>query len=94
MNAHHEEWLVSSTTTVHGRAALDFVSSSGYEQMVTEPTHIDGGVPNLVLTSVHDLFEVWVGSPVGTSDHSAIFIDVVLEYLVCRQEAYLNNSVD
>ena len=44
VNAHHEEWLRSSTTTVQHRAALDFASSSGCEQMVTQPTHIDGGV--------------------------------------------------
>ena len=46
VNVHHEEWLGSSTTTVHGgsRAALDFASSSGCEWMVTEPTHIDGGM--------------------------------------------------
>ena len=53
------------TTTVHGKAAVDFVSSSGCEQMVTEPTHVDGGVPDLVL-SVHDLGEIWDGSPVVT----------------------------
>ena len=65
VNAHHE-WLVSYTTTVHGRAALDYVSSSGYEQMVMEPTHVDGGLPDLVLISVHDLVAVRVSSPVGT----------------------------
>ena len=52
----------------------------------------------MVLTDVHDLVEVRVGSPVGTSDHSAIFMDVVLEqsipHLVCRQIVYLKNSVD
>ena len=52
---------MSSTTTVHGNTALDFVSSSGCEKMVTEPTHVDGGVPDLLLTDVHDLFEVRVG---------------------------------
>ena len=56
MNAHHEEWLVSSTTTVHGRATLDFASSTGCEQMVTEPAHINGGV----LEYVHYLVEVRV----------------------------------
>ena len=94
VKANHEEWLVFSTTTVHSRAALDFVSPLGYDQMVTEPTHIDGGVLDFVLISVHDLVEVRVGSPVGISDQSGIFIDVVLEHLVCRQEAYLKNSVD
>ena len=98
VNAHHEEWLTSSTSAVHARASLDFASSSGCEQMVTEPTHTDGGVLYLVLTDVHDLVKVRVGSSVGTSDRSAIFIYVLLEqpipYSVCRQELYLKNSGD
>ena len=45
----------------------------------------------LVLTDVHDLIEVWDGSsPVETSYHSAIFMDVVLRqlipYLMCKQD--------
>ena len=79
VNAHHEEWLGSSTTNLHGRAARDFVSSSGYEQMVTEPTHIDGRVLDLVLTDIPDVVGVRVGSHVGTSDHIAVFMDIVLE---------------
>ena len=39
----------------HGRAAHDFVSSSGCEQMATEPTHIDGGGLTLLLTDVPDI---------------------------------------
>ena len=31
LNAHHEEWLGSSTPNFHGRAARDFSSSSGCE---------------------------------------------------------------
>ena len=89
MNTHHEEWLESSTT-LHGRAERDFASSSSFEQMVTEPTHIDGGVLVLVLTNVPGVEGVWVGSPVGTSDHSAVFIDVILQQpipdLVYNQE--------
>ena len=58
--------------------------------MVTEPTHRDEGVPDLVLTDIPDVIVVWVDSSVGTSDLSAIFIDIVLKqsipYLVCRQE--------
>ena len=61
-------------------------------EMGTEPTHIDKEVLELVLTIVPDV----VGA-VGTSDHSAAFIDVVLEqpisHLVGRQEVYLQNSV-
>ena len=41
-NAHHEEWLGSSKTTVHNGAALDFASSSGCERRVMEPTNING----------------------------------------------------
>ena len=33
--------------------------------MVTEPTHIEGGVPDLALTDVHNLLEVRGGSPLG-----------------------------
>ena len=73
-------------------------SSSGWEQTVTEPTHIDGGVLDLVLADVPDVAGVQFGSPVGTSDHSAVFIDIVLEqlipHLVGRQKVYLKNSVD
>ena len=72
---------------------------SGCEQMVTELTHIDGEVFDLGLTVVSDLVEVRIRSPLGMiSNHSAVFIDVVLNqlipHLVCRQEVYLNNLVD
>ena len=92
VNAHREDWLVPSTMTVYGKAALDFISSSDCEQIVTETTHVDGRVPDLMLISVHDLVEVRLGSSVGTSDYSAISIDVVMEqpihHLVCRQVVY------
>ena len=65
VNAHHEEWLGSSMMN-HGRAARHFASSSGCEQMVTECTHIDGGLFALVLTDVLNVVWVWVGSPVRT----------------------------
>ena len=61
----------STTTTVHGRAVLDFVSSSGCEQTATEPTYIDRGVVELIVTDVHDLVGIRVGLPIGTSDHRA-----------------------
>ena len=69
----------SSTTTVHGRGALGFESLSGYEQMVTKPTHIDGGVLDLLLTDARDLVEVPIDSLIETSDYSAHFVDDVLE---------------
>ena len=83
---------------MHVKAVLDFASLSGCEQMVTEPTHVDGGILDLVLTDAHTLVWIRVGPPIGTSDHNALFIDVVLEqlipHLMCRQEIYLKNSVD
>ena len=36
-DVNHEEWLASSTMNLHGKAARDFASSPGCEQMVTEP---------------------------------------------------------
>ena len=52
----------------------------------------------MVLTDVLDVVVVRVGSPVGTSDHSVVFTDVMLEQLishfVCRQEYHLKNSLD
>ena len=72
VNAHHEKWLGSSTTNVQGRAAHDFASSLDCEQVVTEPTHIEGGVLDLVRTDDIVVVGVRVGSPVGTCDHSAV----------------------
>ena len=74
--ARNEERLGSSMTNVHARAARAFASVSGCKQMVTEPTHIDGGVLDLVLTDVPDVIRVRVGLP-GTSNHCAVFMNVV-----------------
>ena len=97
VNAHHSEWLGSSKTNLHERDARDLTSSLGCE-MITEPTHIDGGVLDLMLTDVPDGVRVRLGSPIEPLDHSVIFIDVALEqpipHLVCRQEVHLKNSVD
>ena len=52
----------------------------------------------MILTEFPDLAGVLVGSPVGTSDHSTMIIDVVRDQsippLLCMQEVYLKNSVD
>ena len=51
-----------------------------------------------MLPDVLELVGVLVGSPIGTSDPTAAFIDVVLEqpipYLECRQDAHLKTYVD
>ena len=41
-------------------------------------THVDGEVLGLGQTDAHNLVEVWVDSPVGTSDHIVIYINVAL----------------
>ena len=52
----------------------------------------------MVLTDVPALVGVPVCSSVGISEHSAVFIDVVLgqpiPHLVCRLDDYLKNTVD
>ena len=61
------------------------------------PTHIERGALDLVLTDVADFVRGlgWLAS--GTSEYSAVFMDVVLEqsipHLMCRQEVYLKNSL-
>ena len=66
--------------------------------MVTEPTHIEGRILDLMMTADPELVGVRIGSLVGTSDLRAVFIDVVLEqtvpHLVCRRKVSLKNSVD
>ena len=66
VNAPHEEWLGSSTTTLQGRAACDFASSSGCEQMVTDPTYINGGFLDLMLTSNQVTIILQINVPVQT----------------------------
>ena len=46
-----------------------------------------------MLTNVPNLVWIVISSPVGTSGHSAVSIDVILEQ-VCRQKVHLKNSVD
>ena len=42
LNAHHQEWLGSTTTNSHGVAALDFATVSRCDQLVIGPTHARG----------------------------------------------------
>ena len=66
VNAHHEEWLGSSTTKLHGRAARDFATLLGCEQMIADPTYVDGSMLDLVLTDVPNVVGARVGSLVRT----------------------------
>ena len=57
--------------------------------MARKPTHIDGRVLRLMLIDVPDVLGTRLGSPVGTIDYSAIFIDLLeqpIPHLMCRQE--------
>ena len=46
--------------------------------MVSEPTHIGGGVLDLVLTDVSEFIGVRVGSPIEAADHSEQYITITL----------------
>ena len=43
LNGHHQEWLGSTTTNLHGVADLDFETVLGCDQLVIGPTHARGG---------------------------------------------------
>ena len=62
-------WSQVSATDRHGSDVLDFYNPKGCEQLVRGPTHIAGNRLDLVMTDVHDIVDVVVGTPLGTSDH-------------------------
>ena len=98
-NAHHTEWLNSVTATDnHGVAALDFSNISGCEQLITEPTHQSGNTLDLVFTDVTGVVTCGVGSPVGSSDHSLIKINVDMDQVVpdvnFSRKVYLKSRAD
>ena len=77
VNAHHSEWLDSVPPTYRqGRDALDFCNLSGSDELVRCPTHIAGNRLDLAMTDVPDIVDVFVGTPLGTSDHG--FVSCVL----------------
>ena len=60
----------------HGRDALDFWNLSGCVQLFRCPTHIALYTLDLVITDVTDIADVFVGTPLETSDHC--FVSCVL----------------
>ena len=74
LNAHHQEWLGSTTTNHHGVAAFDFATVSGCDQLVVGPTHARGGTLDLMMADVPDLVRVAVAAPIGNSDHSSLSV--------------------
>ena len=71
-NAHHSEWLESVSTDRHRRDALDFCTLSSCVQLVRCPTHFVGNRPDLVITDSPDIVDVFVCTPLGTSDHCLV----------------------
>ena len=69
LNGDHQEWLGSTMTNSHGVAAVDFATVSDCDQLVVGPTHARGGILDLLMTDVPDLFLVDVVAPIGNSDH-------------------------
>ena len=61
---HHQEWLGSTTTNRHGVAPFDFVTVSGFNQLIVDPTHAGGGTLDLLMTDVPDLLRVAVVAPI------------------------------
>ena len=62
-------WLESVSPTDRQRLdALDFCNLSGYEQLVRCHTHITGNKLDLVINNVPDIVDVFIGTPLGTSE--------------------------
>ena len=86
-----------SPTDRHGRDALDFCNLSSWEQLVRCPTYIAGNRLDLVMTDDPDIVDVFVVTPLSTSDHC--FVSCVLrveqsvpEYNV-RSTVFLKQSI-
>ena len=91
-NAYHREWLGSvSQTDVHGRALLDFATSSSCQQLVAR------NPLDLVLTDVPGVVSVVVLPPVGRSDHSSLLLSLnvdqpVMDFTVVK-EVYVKTGI-
>ena len=96
LNAHHQEWLGSTTTNCHGVAAFDFATVSGL--LVVSPTHARGGTLDLLMTDVPDLVLVSVVALIGNSDHSslsaAISISQAVPNLCVSRQVFLKHEVN
>ena len=86
-NSHHQEWLGSTTTNLHGVAGFNLATVSGRDHLVVGPTHKSGGTLNRLMTDVPDLVRVAVVAPIGNSDHSS------LSSVISMAEADPNMSV-
>ena len=81
LNGHHQEWLGSTTTNLHGVATFDFATVSGYDQLGVGPTHACGGTLDL-MSDVPDLVQVSVVAPIGKADHSSLSAVILMAQAV------------
>ena len=58
------------------RSGLRLYSVSGFDQLVTGPTHARGGTLDLLMTDVPDLVRVMVAAPIGSSNHSSLSVAI------------------
>ena len=97
-NAHHSEWESFSPTDRHGRDALDFCNLPGCEQSVRCSTHIAGNRLDLVMTDAPDIVDVFVGTPLGTSEHCFVSCVLLVEQSVpeynVRSTVFLKNRTN
>ena len=98
-NAHHKEWLDStSNTDCHGLRALDFPSESVCDQIIHNSSHRSGNCLDLIFTDTPGVVAGNVGSPVGTSDHCYVSAIIKIEYAVpdisFSRKIYLKSQAD
>ena len=78
-------------TDQHGRSAYEFCTAADCLQLIHEPTHISGNLLDLVFTDVPAIVDTKVCSNVGTSDHSAIKMDISVNQYI--QNATIEKNV-
>ena len=82
-NAHHIEWLnLVTPTDIYDIAAQDFSTISCCEQLLGEPTRQSSINPlDLVFADCTWIVFCGVSSPVGSSHHNLIKIDVEMDQM-------------
>ena len=80
-----------SPTDRHGLDSLEFCNLSVCEQLAGCRTHIAGNRLDLVLTYIPDLEDVFVGTPMGTSNHC--FVGCVLRVEQSVSEYNIRSTV-
>ena len=83
--SHHSDWLESvSPTDQHRLNALEFCNLSGCDQLVHGPTHIAGNKLDLVMTDAPGIVDVFIGTPLRTSEQSFVSCVLWVEQSECN----------